>query len=1078
MRAFSHEVHSMRKLLAATSLTPLLMIAPAPAVAETLIATAITTPVLTSTTNDNVRISTAGSVKPTSGAAVTINTNNSVNNEGTIAITGANDATGILANTNLTANIANSGTITIDENYTPTDTDNDGDVDGTFAQGSGRYGIHILGGGTFTGNITNSGAITIEGNQSAAIAVDSALAGSIIATGGAVGVLGDNSFGLHANAVSGDVKLTGGTIAVRGANSVAVALDGNIGGALVLQNAISSTGYRSTTAPADTSKLDADDLLQGGSAVRISGNVGGGILFDRPPADNSTTDTDEDDDGVADANESISSISTYGSAPAIAIGSSTQNVIIGAVAGSTDGIVMRGNVGASGVYSGVSATGLWIGGGSGRTVAVTGGLSNSGTILAGAANADSTALRIGSGTSVPTITNSGSIQSLGGGTDTTRSTAILIDSGANVGTIRNSGTISAQLGKAKGTAGAIVDNSGTLTLIENKGTIAVASAPTLGEQAMAIDVRANNTGVTLRQQLATGTAPAPAIGGNILFGAGSDVFDLADGTVNGAVRFGAGDNQLLLSGDAILNGAVSFGAGTNTVQLAGTSKLNGNMDFGGAAATLALTGTSALRGNLLNSGAVSANVGAGSTLDATNAGNVNLASLTTGTGSALGVTIGNNAATSYVVAGGATIGANTNVNVGLSSLDGIAGTYTILTAGTLTGASNLTTQAAALPFLYSGTLSTATPNQVKLTVGLKSADQLGINASESAILGAVIEAADSDAPIASAFLGVQDGESLQAALQQMLPEHAGGAFENVTKGSRLTTKMFADPGTVIAKAGGMGLWAQQVAWGSSKSIGSTSSYKLGGWGASGGVETPIGNLGNVGLSLSYFSGKDRLRANEIVSSQFEGGAYWRGGTGPLRGFARATAGRVSFDGTRHFDAVVGGTAITRETDGGWKGRLCSAAAGVSYEARMGRLSLRPLASIEHFSLNEDGYTEAGGGTAFDLIVDKRKSSETAANATLNIGYDLGSMKPDDGWMRVELEAGRRQILSGELGKTTARFANGTPFTLAPEDRTSGWLAALRLTGGGNSMSVTGEISAEQQQGKPSIGGRLGLQLPL
>jgi hypothetical protein len=81
-------------------------------------------------------------------------------------------------------------------------------------------------------------------------------------------------------------------------------------------------------------------------------------------------------------------------------------------------------------------------------------------------------------------------------------------------------------------------------------------------------------------------------------------------------------------------------------------------------------------------------------------------------------------------------------------------------------------------------------------------------------------------------------------------------------------------------------------------------------------------------------------------------------------------------------------------------------------------------------------------------------------------------------MRVELEAGRRQILSGKLGKTTARFANGAPFTLTPEDRTSGWLGALRLTGGGNSMSVTGELSAEQQQGKVSLGGRLGLQLPL
>ena len=100
---------------------------------------------------------------------MTINSNDSVKNEGTIAISGANGSTGILANTNLIGDITNTGTITIDENFTPTDTDNDGDLDGPFAQGSNRFGIHVLGGGTFTGNIANSGAITVEGNQSAGI---------------------------------------------------------------------------------------------------------------------------------------------------------------------------------------------------------------------------------------------------------------------------------------------------------------------------------------------------------------------------------------------------------------------------------------------------------------------------------------------------------------------------------------------------------------------------------------------------------------------------------------------------------------------------------------------------------------------------------------------------------------------------------------------------------------------------------------------------------------------------------------------------------------------------------------------
>ena len=72
---------------------------------------------------------------------------------------------------------------------------------------------------------------------------------------------------------------------------------------MVLQGKITSTGYRFTTPPADPSKLDADDLLQGGPAVSIEGNVAKGIILAIPPKDNSTTDNDEDDDGIEDTKE-------------------------------------------------------------------------------------------------------------------------------------------------------------------------------------------------------------------------------------------------------------------------------------------------------------------------------------------------------------------------------------------------------------------------------------------------------------------------------------------------------------------------------------------------------------------------------------------------------------------------------------------------------------------------------------------------------------------------------------------------------------------------------------------------------
>ena len=1049
----------MRKLLAATCLTPLsFALLPAVANAETVISTAITTPVLTSTGNDDVRISSTGSVKPAGGNAVTIDSNDSVKNEGLIQITGANNSAGIVANPGLAGNITNSGTITIDESYTPTDTDNDGDIDGAFAQGSGRFGIHVLSGGTFTGNILNSGNITIEGNASAGIAVDSTLAGNISLTGGTINVLGDNGVGLRTSAVNGNVNLTNGTIIAQGAGSVGVSVGGNISGALVIQNSVTASGYRYLTPPADPSKLDADDLLQGGSAVVVAGNVAGGIVFDARPADNSTTDTDEDDDLIEDANEGTAAIFSYGAAPAVQIGTSSQAVTVGAVASSTagHGLVIKGGIHGNGVYKGVSATGLSIGG-AGQTVAIAGGATISGNVTAQASEANAIAIKIGAGATVPELVISGTVAAQGGGTDTTSAQAILVDTGANVTTIRNSGNITAARSGSAGTATAILDKSGGLNLVENSGLITVNNSDTLGTAATAIDLSANTVGATVRQTVvASGTAPA--INGQIKFGTGNDVLDIRDGAVTGNVFFGGGSNTLSMSGDGVMNG---------------------NADFGGGAGALQLSGTSNFTGNLLNSGGVAATVGTGSQLNATNLGSVGLASLTTGSGATIGVSIDGEAGTNtlYSVSGAANLGTNNLIAVNLLTVGDVAGTYKIIQAGSLTVGSGLTSAVGSLPFLYDSSLVTTVPNEVSLTIRLKSDDELGINRSEGDILDAVLAAADSDTQIAGVLLDVGDSETLQDTLQQMLPDHAGGAFEAVTKGPRLVNRMFLDP-RAPGEPGDWRVWTEQVGWASSKSIGATSDYDLGGWGATFGLEAGLGEAGGVGVTLAYLSGRDTHGDNELIANQYEAGLYWRGKWGGLNTYARATAAMINFDSTRRFNGTTDDVLVERETEGDWKGHLYSASVGASYDWQMGRFSVRPSVSLDHFKLSEKSYDEKGGGDAFDLHVDDRDSDETSVNGALALGYDLFGQRENKSWMRVELEGGYRSILSGSLGKTTAHFTDGEDFTLTPEKRKSGWLGGLRVLGGDNGLVLAGEVNAEDRGDKVSVGGRFSVQLAL
>lgn len=520
----------MKRLFVSAALLPLLHAGAAQA--ETKISTATTTPVRTSTIAsgqpDHILIESAGSIAPTAaGAAVTIDSSNAVTNNGTISFNGVSGATGIEIKPGHFMGLANNGTISIVEDYTATDGDSDGDIDGVFAQGANRFGIRALSGGATptNGNISNAGAITVEGNDSGGISIENRLNGTLTHSG-TISVVGDRGVGVRADSVSGDVRILG-SVGVQGEGSVGVQV-GQIDGGLILQSAVRATGYRYTDRLADAvrAKLDADDLKQGGSAVRVTGSIGRGILLDRPPLDSSTTDTDEDDDGITDTAESTAAITSYGAAPAIDIGGTTA-ITLGVV-GTGDygfGIVNRGNIAASGVNDGISGTALRIGAG----VTVQGGLHNWG------------------GSSI-------AARAFGA-----QSTAVLVNAGATLGYLRNGGTISAEQTGGLHDATAIRDLSGTLTLLENSGTISAAmSVPTTVSQTgrvIAIDLSANTTGATVRQRKFD-AGDAPAIVGDVLFGSGADRLELTAGTLKGAMSFGAGADSLVITGGATATGRI------------------------------------------------------------------------------------------------------------------------------------------------------------------------------------------------------------------------------------------------------------------------------------------------------------------------------------------------------------------------------------------------------------------------------------------------------------------------------------------------------------------------------------------
>ncbi|WCT71856.1 autotransporter outer membrane beta-barrel domain-containing protein [Sphingomonas naphthae] len=1064
----------MRHLLASTGLVAVAAILAGPASAQTVIDTRRTSGVATSTVNNgaanSIRITTAGSVEPTGGTAVAIDSDHGVTNEGAILISNADGATGIGAVAGATGSITNAagGRIVIDETYAPTDADNDGDLDGPLAAGRGWHGI--LTAGRFTGDIVNSGTITIEGNDSAGIRLGGPLVGRFT-TDGTIGVIGDRSVGVALGDVSGAVRIAG-TITAQGQGARAVAIGGNLAGALVVQGTISSTGYRATTAPADTSKLDADDLLQGGPALSIAGDVAGGIVLAIPPADKSATDNDEDKDGIEDSKEGSAAVTSYGAAPAMQIGAADRAVTIGAVAGTGTGhgLVIEGNVSGQGIYAGVSATGLQIG--VGGAVQIAGGMTVTGGINAVSTDASATAVRIGAGARVPEVRNAGLIAAAGGGGAGVQTGAI--DNGGSVDRIANSGTIRATT-KGDGTAVAIVDRTGQLARIDNSGTIAAVGGK--AGTMIAIDLSANNAGATVAQTVVASGVAAPSISGDVLFGSGNDTLDLADGGMTGTTRFGAGANRLALSGDTTYAGAAQFGAGNDTLAMTGTSVFTGTADFGGGADSLTIGGTARFAGTLANAQGLAVAM-TGGTLDI-GTSQAAVRSLSLGAGSTLAVSIDGATSTRLDVSGAASFAEGSRVSVRVSNITGAEGRHSFLRAGSVSGAANLAATGAALPYMFKSSIAVVSPTELAIDIARKTSGELGLNRSQAAAYGAIYDVLARDAKVAGAFLDTTDGDRFRRQVRQMLPDHAGGTFETVTMGSRATAAILADPNAPFADQGKWGYWLQQVGWGTGKKLGDTASYDITGWGASGGAEAKT-DAGHFGLSLAYLFGRDADGGtdNKVDAAQYEAAAYWRLTAGGFTAAARGSYAMIDFKGKRSFSGAIGSESVERRASAKWNGRLVSASGRAAYEMGFGTFSLRPAVAADYYRLREGGYGETGGGDAYNLTVDRRTSDELAVTGTVTAGLLFGGFDQDSGWFKLEAEGGRRQLVGGSLGATTARFGGGQSFTLTPEDRTNGWVGKLRATGGGNGFRIGGEASAEQQQGRAAIALRASLAIGL
>lgn len=588
-----------RTFLAAAAAAAPLLAASAPTLAQVTISTATSTPVATATASNgapaDVTISSSGSIGLTSpGTALTLNSNNSVTNAGQLGATGQNNTTGLDIVGGFTGSATNSLSINITENSASvTDPNNDGLQTGPFASGSGRIGILVSpptgGVAPFVGSIINTGTVTVVGNTSEGVSIQDPITGdflSLVVTpasgstaasivNGAISVTGQNAIGFQetsAGGIGGNVRLT--AITATGPGVQAAQLEGSTGGFINFSSAVVATGYRATsrnTNPFVSILYLQEEMQQGGAAVTLGGNIGAGLIVSAPPAIASTTNLDQDNDGVPDSLQGTGAIAVLGSSPAIQFGSAASPMVIGAYTashyfspfnaaapGQLFGFVVQGSVTAQGLFdqltspnllAPIPATAIQIGGQTlvspltytfnsshqvtattapvwapTGSVTIAGGLYNAGTISATAYQANATAIHIGADptvvtptpgavVSVPTIYNDGQI--LASSIQVNSATGVTVNGNGVPDTPAPSPVSVAAISIEKGAnVTTITNNSGILAELTGTGGVGGSTTAIVDRSGTLQNV--NNSGsiqALLNQTLATDLLPLTSSAG-------------------------------------------------------------------------------------------------------------------------------------------------------------------------------------------------------------------------------------------------------------------------------------------------------------------------------------------------------------------------------------------------------------------------------------------------------------------------------------------------------------------------------------------------------------------------------------
>ena len=952
--------------------------------------------------------------------------------------------------------------------------------------------------GVITGTGGSIGTVTVEGNDSYGVSVRSNLNGSYIQNGG-VTVTGTNAVGVDLRGdVSGNVEIgsetfasssgtsttSSGGVNVVGQNAVGVRVTGDVAGEFMVDGSISSTGFAQgsrsnyidpdlVTSTTVLVKLDPDDLLVGGSAVEVRSNLARGLLVSGA-AVGGVDPTDTIKDVVQDFNENraAGSISVMGSAPALLVqaqdGVTGEAITLGQVRETIRdtldddkdsniaetigvfnydyGLMNRGTITSTGVNTGFSSNAVKIAGSADgtHTTTVLGGIFNGSIITSQAFEADAVGLQIGSGAITPQIVNIGTIRGDVLTENSDSAYGIRIDAGASVGSVTNTGLIASTARGWDGNATAFQDLSGTVATFINNSRIGAGHVDDdttdtitsgLG-RTIAIDLSHRATGVQLTQ---TDTSDNARIAGDVLFGAGSDRFDLLSGEMVGDVSFGTGSDTLVVT-SAKFTGDTTFGGAGANVTSAG-STIVGNLALGSASGALSFSGLSTFNGDITRTGSAALSLSVNnSTVNNFAAGTLNLSSMSLTNSANLGLTIDTARITGntplFNVAGTLGIAANTQFTPIFTQFVRQPFTLRVINAGTINNAGTLGNQLTANgPYLYNMSLVQPTANAIDLVLSVKTADQLGLNTREAGAYSAVLDLLGINDDVATAVSSISDAANFQRGFADLLPASDVSVMRVLSSNATAAFGATANRLDMISSKPNApgGAWTEEFGvYHKADANADTTEISGGGFGVAAGVDLISTGTALIGTYLSLESaeleeeGRSGAPLN-VSQTSFGGYAGWINGNLAVNG--TASFGLINFTSDRR--VTLGSLSDRIKAD--WSGQSYSAAGRATYTVPLGWLDVKPFVGLDYIGFNQDSYEEtATTETGLAIVAGDADASLATASYGLKLVGNLGA---DDAYsIRPEISAGYRNVLSWKNNAATLRFADSpttSTFSLAP-----------------------------------------------